>query len=82
MELGRQPLDAWMTQASLTNHDVVVAAGGNGLTHKMVQKARLGRQLTARSQRKVLAAVNAAARQAGLDLPPLRHQDAFTYIGR
>lgn len=80
MTMGAQPLDAVLESRGLNNHEVVAAAGGNGLTHKVVQKARKGRQLTARAQKKVLAAVNAAGKLK--DLPALKHDEAFNYIGR
>ena len=80
MLMGIQPLDAILEARATNNHEIVAAAGGNGLTHKVVQKARRGRQLTARAQKKVLAAVNAAGKLK--DLPPLKHAEAFTYIGR
>lgn len=80
MLMGVQPLDAVLEARGINNHEVVATAGGNGLTHKVVQKARKGRQLTARAQKKVLAAVNAAGKLK--DLPPLKHDEAFNYIGR
>jgi regulator of protease activity HflC (stomatin/prohibitin superfamily) len=80
MLMGSQPLDAVLEARGTNNHDVVAAAGGNGLTHKVVQKARKGRQLTARAQKKVLAAVNAAGKLK--DFPALKHAEAFNYIGR
>ena len=80
MLMGPQPLDAILEARALNNHQIVAAANRNGLTHKVVQKARKGRQLTARAQKKVLSAVNAASKS--LDLPPLTHPEAFNYIGR
>ncbi len=80
MSLGPQPLDALLESRGLNNHHIVAAAGPNGLTHKVVQKARKGRQLTARAQKKVLAAVNAAGKL--LELDPVKHDQAFNYIGR
>ena len=80
MLMGTQPLDAVLGACGINNHEVVAAAGGNGLTHKVVQKARKGRQLTARAQKKVLTAVNAAGKLK--ELPPLKHEEAFNYIGR
>ena len=80
MLMGVQPLDAVLEARGTNNHEVVAAAGGNGLTHKVVQKARKGRQLTARAQKKVLAAVNAAGTLK--DFPALKHEEAFNYIGR
>ncbi|RYD26447.1 MAG: hypothetical protein EOP86_25930, partial [Verrucomicrobiaceae bacterium] len=60
MDMGVQPLDALLEADGMDNHALVAAAAGTGLTHKVVQKARKGRQLTARAQRKVLAALNGA----------------------
>ena len=80
MLMGVQPLDALLECRGINNHQVVAAAGSNGLTHKVVQKARKGRQLTGRGQKKVLAAVNAAGKLK--DFPALKHDEAFNYIGR
>ena len=80
MLMGVQPLDAVLEARGINNHAVVAAAGGDGLTHKVVQKARKGRQLTARAQKKVLAAVNAAGKLK--EFPTLKHDEAFNYIGR
>lgn len=80
MTMGTQPLDALLESAGLSNHHIVAAAGGNGLTHKVVQKARKGRQLTVKAQKKVLAAVNAAFKL--LEMPAITHAQAFNYIGR
>ena len=80
MVMGIQPLDAILEARGIDNHGVVAAAGNNGLTHKVVQKARKGRQLTARAQKKVLTAVNAAGKLKAL--PALKHDEAFNYIGR
>ena len=59
MEAGIQPLDALMVEAEMRNHDLV-ASSSDGLTHKQVAKARRGRKITLRMQRKLLAAWNAA----------------------
>ena len=59
----------------MRNHDLV-AASDDGLTHKQVAKARRGRKLTLRLQRKVLAAWN-AARGEGREVGEL-----FNYPGR
>lgn len=77
MELGIQPLDAVMEEMKLSNHDLVTA-NAEQLTHKTVNKARKGRQLTKRSQRKVIDAMNAVkgAREA------YQLEDLFTYRGR
>ena len=77
MELGTQPLDAVMEEMKLSNHDLVTTTKDQ-LTHKMVNKARKGRQLTKRSQRKVIDAINAlkGEREA------YQLEDLFTYRGR
>ncbi|MES2709055.1 MAG: hypothetical protein V4726_20835 [Verrucomicrobiota bacterium] len=80
MQMGVQPLDALLDADGLDNHALVAAAAGNGLTHKVVQKARKGRQLTARAQKKVLAALNGARKTR--DLPAVKHDAAFNYVGR
>lgn len=75
MEAGPQPLDALMAEAGMRNHDLV-ASSAEGLTHKQVAKARRGRKVTLRLQRKLLAAWNAARgeeRQIG---------ELFNYRGR
>jgi hypothetical protein len=77
MEQGTQPLDAVMVEMNLSNHDLVVANKGQ-LTHKTVNKARKGRQLTKRSQRKVIDAVNAV--RGGRS--PYQLEDLFSYRGR
>jgi hypothetical protein len=58
----------------------VAAAHGSGLTHKVLQKARKGRALTVRAQKKVLAAVAAHCKSAGLPEPVMA--DLFNYRGR
>ncbi len=80
MTVGLQPMDALMEASGLTNHEVVAAAVGSGLTHKVVQKARKGRHLTARAQKKVLTALNAARK--GHDLPAVTLDALFNYQGR
>ena len=61
---GPQPLDRWLTQWQLTNHDLVTASVEQ-LNHKQVQRARCGRQLTLHLMQKVTRALNAAV-AAGL----------------
>lgn len=78
MDVGVQPLDAWLSARGLTNHDVVALAEGTGLTHKQVMKARRGRRLTRRIQEKIVAALN---RLPGLSAP-VRWEELFTYRGR
>ena len=60
--MGIQPLDALMLQYGLTNHDIV-AATTEPLTHKAVQRARKGRLLTQRTQRRVVEAAQRAIAQ-------------------
>lgn len=77
MTLGIQPIDALMVRLGLRNHDLVVLAAGSGLTHKQVAKARRGRRLTRRIQKKIVEAIN---RAPGIS-SPIRHEDCFTYDG-
>lgn len=77
MEAGVQPLDRLMNELGLSNHDVVVAAGPNVLTHKVVAKARRGRRLTRRAQDKIVSALN--LRAAGRTFT---REDCFSYFGR
>ena len=58
--MGLQPLDGILVKLSLSNHDLV-AASGEQLTHKVVQKGRRGRPLTRRAQDKILRALTKAA---------------------
>ena len=59
LNFGPQPLDALMTELGIGNH-ALVAASTDQLTHKQVQKARKGRRLSPKLQRKVAAAFKAA----------------------
>lgn len=77
MEAGPQPLDALMLQRGWTNHDVVNALVGTGLTHKQVAKARRGRRLTLHMQEKILRAINCLAADT-----PVRREECFNYQGR
>ncbi|NNC88394.1 MAG: hypothetical protein HKN82_08050 [Akkermansiaceae bacterium] len=56
---GLQPLDALMNDWGLENHDLVDASTEQ-LTHKQVQRARKGRQLTLKMMMKVMRAFNVA----------------------
>ena len=80
MEMGVQPVDALLSSHNIANHEVVAAIAGTGLTHKVVAKARRGRQLTGKAQRKVLAAVCAAFKAREIPAPALA--DLFNYRGR
>lgn len=77
MEAGTQPLDAVMMQRRLTNHDLVLAAVGSGLTHKQVAKARRGRRLTMHMQNKIVSALNELVGE----ISPVRREDCFNYKG-
>ncbi|MBT7981826.1 MAG: hypothetical protein HN584_04610 [Akkermansiaceae bacterium] len=57
MEAGQQPLDRFMDEADLKNNDLVKCSK-EGLTHKQVSKARKGRRITQRMQKKILCAWN------------------------
>lgn len=76
MQAGLQPLDELMTKHEVTNHDLVLSAGG-AFTHKAVQKGRSGRRLTGRTQRKLLEAL-----RTRLADPALQLTDLFNYRGR
>ncbi len=78
MEAGRQPIDELMNRRGWTNHDLVNAMAGTGLTHKQVAKARRGRMLTLRMQEKILRAINQLA-AAGI---PVRREECFNYGGK
>jgi len=56
---GPQPLDALMERWKLGNHDLVDVSTEQ-LSHKQVQKARKGRQLTLHLMQKVTRAFNVA----------------------
>ncbi len=58
-EYGLQPLDEMMVARGLDNHDLVDASLEQ-LTHKQVQRARKGRQLTLKMMQKVARAYNVA----------------------
>lgn len=75
MDAGHQPLDSLMEERGLTNHDLVAASTHN-LTHKQVSKARHGRKVTSRIQRKILAAWNAVQEETST------LEQLFTYRGR
>ena len=75
MEAGQQPLDRFMNEADLKNNDLVKSSK-EGLTHKQVSKARKGRRITLRMQKKVLKAWN-SLRDEGCEL-----DDLFNYRGR
>lgn len=76
---GTQPLEALMNEHALGNHDLV-AASEEPLTHKTVQRARKGRQLTPHMQRRVAAALNRAVALQGKEIErQWQAGDLFTY---
>jgi len=80
---GTQPLDAILHRWGLTNAQLVAAASEQ-LTHKQVQRARKGRQLTLRMMMKLTRVLNEVISE---NLPeekrqgfsPYLHRDLFTY---
>ncbi len=80
---GPQPLDAILQRWDLTNAQLVASASEQ-LTHKQVQRARKGRQLTLRMMMKLTRLLNEVIAE---DLPeekrmaftPYLHRDLFTY---
>ncbi len=61
-EFGTQPLETIMTELGLKNSDLVESSSEQ-LTHKMVAKARKGRELGKRLRMKVLNAMNSCQHQ-------------------
>ena len=61
-ELGEQPIADIMVLHGLKPHDIV-AVSTEQITHKMISKAVKGRRLTPNVQRKILGAVNKAAKK-------------------
>ena len=80
---GTQRIDAIMLAWGLDNHDLVTVSIEQ-LTHKQVQKARQGRQLTLKMMQKVARALNVAIwerleeEQRELYYEYI-HRDLFTY---
>ncbi len=80
---GTQRIDAIMQRWGLENHDLVTVSLEQ-LTHKQVQKARQGRQLTLKMMQKVARALNVAIweRLAVADRElyyEYIHRDLFSY---
>ena len=80
MNAGVQPLDALMEAQGLKNHDLGDSGAETFLTHKEIAKARKGRQLTSRTQRRILTALNAVLKAR--ELPPATLGELFNYRGR
>jgi hypothetical protein len=79
LDLGPQPLNALLELHGIANTQIVDCDDSLAVTHKVVGKARKGRRLTARMQRKVLAAVNAALKQR--DIEETTFEGIFNYVG-
>ena len=60
--LGPQPIIQIMARHNLRPHDLV-AGSTEQITHKMISRACAGRRLTPNTRRKVLNALNIAAKQ-------------------
>lgn len=58
IEHGVQKLDEVMASLSLKN-DALVTASTEQLTHKQIQKARIGREVTGNIKGKIVRALNA-----------------------
>lgn len=71
-DLGEQPLSNIMARHGLRPHDIV-AVSTEQITHKMIARAVKGRRLTPNVQRKILDAVNKAAKKN------YSLEDLFTY---
>jgi hypothetical protein len=61
-DLGEQPIASIMSREGLKSHDLV-AASTEQITHKMIGRAVKGRRLTPNVQRKILCALNTAAKK-------------------
>ncbi len=75
---GTQRIDAIMTTWELDNHQLVEVSIEQ-LTHKQVQKARTGRQLTLKMMQKVARALNVAI---WMKLPKELKDSYYEYIHR
>ncbi len=75
---GPQRIDAIMQLWGLDNHDLVNVSLEQ-LTHKQVQKARAGRQLTLKMMQKVARALNVAIWER---LPEESRESYYEYIHR
>lgn len=80
---GPQPLDVLMERWKLGNHDLVDASTEQ-LSHKQVQKARKGRQLTLHLMQKVTRAFNVAiwnrlSKVQKEQFVEYLHRDLFSY---
>lgn len=80
---GTQPLDAVLQRWGLSNAQFV-AASSEQLTHKQVQRARKGRQLTLHMMIKLTRLLNEVLagglpEETRKEFTPYLHRDLFTY---
>ena len=78
LEFGIQPLDAIIEDFSFKNSDLVQASEEQ-LTHKIVRKARNGRKISSKLQRKVLNALNAKILYVEPEASPYTLAQLFNY---
>lgn len=83
-DYGTQRVDAIMQAWGLTNHDMVLAAVPEQLTHKQVQRARNGRRLTLAMMQKITRVLNDAVlsrldEEAAEAYTPYMHRELFSY---
>lgn len=84
LEFGPQRFGEVMNHWGLDNHDLVVAAVPEQLTHKQVQRARQGRKLTLSMMQKVTRILNIAvlerlSEEDAETFRPYIHRDLFSY---
>lgn len=84
LNFGRQRVDDIMQAWGLDNHDMVLAAVPEQLTHKQVQRARMGRKLTLSMMQKIARVLNEAVlsrldAEAAEVFRPYMHRDLFSY---
>ena len=80
---GLQPLDGIMNRWGLTNHQLVQSSEEQ-LSHKQVQRARKGRQLTLHLMQKVTRTLNGAVlaklpKEERANFTPYGHKHLFNY---
>jgi hypothetical protein len=82
-DLGIQPLDAIMQRWEVTNHDLVEDSPEQ-LTHKQIQRAKVGRRLTLKMMMKVARSLNIAiwnrlSKENKEIFVEYLHKDIFSY---
>lgn len=81
---GPQRIGAIMESWGLSNHDMVLAADWEQLTHKQVQRARAGRRLTLAMMQKITRVLNTAVltrldAEEAESFTPYMHRELFSY---